>query len=93
MKTIKINPATRTAEYAEMSNQEMIQYLDGYILELTDMNNGLGIHSNMMAEEKPGNVFFIDGKRFAGNCVMTGISKCGMAMDMPDDVFPVIEWR
>ena len=93
MKTIKINPTTRTAEYAEMSNQEMIRYIDGYILELTDMNNGLGIHSNMMAELKPGNVFFIDGKRFAGNCVMTGITDSGLALDMPDDVFPVIEWR
>jgi len=90
MKALKINPTTRTTEFAEMTEPEINKYVGGYIIELNDLNNGMAIHSDLMAS---GASFIHAGKEYAGNCVMTGISRFGRALDMPDDVFPVIEWR
>jgi len=89
MKALKINPATRTTEYAEMTESEINKYVGGYIIELNDLNNGLAIHSDLMAS---GASCIIAGKEYAGNCVMTGITQYGKAINMPDDVFPVIDW-
>ena len=90
MKTIKINPATRTAEYAEMNDAEILRFVGGYIVEMTDLNNGLAVHADLISNGKK---FVIDDIEFAGNAVITGITGHGLETNCPDDVFPVIEWR